>query len=45
MKECRAIVEGRISGIKEDDQTASNTLKFILPESSIDKFADLFKEL
>jgi hypothetical protein len=33
MNDCRKLLNDKIKGVKEDEQTAINTLKFLLPSS------------
>lgn len=44
-EECQKLVSELIPSAKEDMQTAYNTLKFLLPQSEVAKFGELFKKL
>lgn len=45
MKECTDIVFSSIKGVKEDQQTAAKTLKFVLPVNQVNNFGSLFAKL
>lgn len=44
-EQCQKLVLELIPNAKEDMQTAHNTLKFLLPQSEVAKFGELFKKL